>query len=81
MFSLKRIIGTRVIEVLHTLYLVKGYLRMTLGTVLSEFICMNILVTAGAFSVGEAGEFLRLYPILNGFFMAKQAINTGVFAP
>ena len=68
------------IEVLHSLYLVKGYLRMTLDTILTKFIIMDILVTVGAFPEGKTGELLHLFPILIGFFMTKYALSLGMFA-
>jgi hypothetical protein len=67
------------IESLHSLNLVKGYLRMALSAVLPEFIFMNILVTRGTFPKGQALKLLHLFPVLNGHFMAKLAIYQAVF--
>ena len=69
------------IKAFHSLHLVKGYFRMALGAILPEFICMNILVTAGTFSKRETFKFLNLFPVINGFFMAKNTINRGMFSP
>jgi ABC-type uncharacterized transport system permease subunit len=68
------------VETLHPLDLVKGNLRMALGTVLPEFIFMNILVTIRAFSVSQAGKFLNLHAVLDGCFVTKLAINLGMFS-
>ena len=74
-FPLQGIVGTRMIKIFHSLYLVKGNLRMALGAILPEFIVMNILVTACTFSKGKTFKLLHLFPILNGYFMAQLAIN------
>ena len=45
----KGVAGKRVIEGFYSLHLMKGYLGMTLGAILTEFIFMNILVTIRTF--------------------------------
>ena len=77
--SLKGVRGSRMIERFYSLNLVKGYLRMALSAVLTEFIVMNVLVTRGTFPKGQTCKLLQLLPILNGHFMAKLAIYLGVF--
>jgi hypothetical protein len=48
--ALKGVTGKGMIKSIHTLYLVKGYFRMTFRTGLSESIFMNILVAICTFS-------------------------------
>lgn len=80
-FPLKGIAGERMIETLHPLYLVKGKFGMALSAILPEFIVMDILMTACAFSKGQAFKLLDLLPILKGQFMAQLTIHLQVLTP
>ena len=67
------------IEIIHSLNLVKGGLGMALGTILPKFIVMNIPVTVCTFSEAKAGKFLHLLPIDSLLLMTQEAINSDMF--
>ena len=67
--------GCGMIEILHPFDLVKGYLRMTFRTVLSEPVFMHIPVACRAIAVGHSPEGLPFFPVAGFGFVAPGAVD------
>lgn len=78
---LQGILSKGVVEIRHSLDLVKGFLRMAFGAILPEFVVMDIPVATGTFPERETGKLLHRFPVALGYFVALRTIHSCMFAP